>query len=47
MDRDRTTEVSVRIERGVLDWVIARPVVATQSKRLNDRWRETKIVIVP
>lgn len=47
MNRDRTAEVSVRIECGVLDWRIACPTATTQPECMNDWWGETQIVIVP
>ena len=47
MDGDRAAEVSMRIEAWVLDRRIAGPALVVQSRRVNDRWRETKILVVP
>jgi hypothetical protein len=47
MDGDRAAEVSMRIEARVLDRRIAGPALVVQSRRVHDRWRETKILVVP
>jgi hypothetical protein len=47
MNGDRTTEVSMRIEGGVLDRRIAGPALVVQSRSLDDRRRDTKILVMP
>ena len=47
MDGDRTAEVGVRIEGRVLDRRIARPALVVQSRCLDDRRRDTKILVMP
>jgi hypothetical protein len=47
MDGDRTAEVSMWIERGVLDRGIAGPSVITQPRCMDDRRRDTKVLVMP
>lgn len=47
MDGDRTAEVSMRIEGRVLDRRIARPALSAQSGCMDDRRRDTKILVMP
>jgi len=47
MNGDRSAEVSIRIKGGMFDRRVARPTLMVQSRCLDDRRRDTKILIMP